>query len=92
MRAVFSRFAPQAAMKTLQDQDLSFGLPDNVVAFPRACRSRPAPTGETAHSPSRAARPTAMTGAEMNARLLVLLGICTTSAAIVLSTVHFLQG
>jgi hypothetical protein len=33
-----------------------------------------------------------MTGAEMNARLLVLLGICTTSAAIVLSTVHILQG
>jgi hypothetical protein len=33
-----------------------------------------------------------VTGAELNARLLVLLGICTTSAAIALSAVHVLQG
>ena len=33
-----------------------------------------------------------MSGAELNARLMVLLGICVSSAAALVSAVHFLQG
>ena len=33
-----------------------------------------------------------MTGAELNARLMVLLGICVTSATAIVSAAHFLQG
>jgi len=66
-------------------------LRDNVVMFPGARRPcpqhqriplRPAPHKQAA----------AMSGAELNARLVVLLGICVSCAAALVSAVHFLQG
>lgn len=67
--------------------------PNNVIAFPGARRGRLAPIAETSHpSPRRNTRPVAITGAELNARLLMLLGICMTGAAIALSAVRILQG
>lgn len=63
-------------------------LPDNVVMFPGTRRSRPQhPTGS---APRRATA--ALSGAELNARLMVLFGICAGSAAALVSAVHFLQG
>jgi hypothetical protein len=69
-------------------QNHGHALPDNVVMFPGACRSRlqhqslPVP-----------AKPAAtVSGAELNARLLVLFGICVSSAAALVSAVHFLVG
>ena len=60
-------------------------LPDNVVMFPGArCPRRSIP------APPRQA--TAVSGAELNARLMLLLGICAGSAGILVSAVHFLQG
>jgi hypothetical protein len=80
----------------LKDQGLNVdNLPDNVVAFPGARRSRPAAypaTGFGHPSPRCNQGAAAISGAELNARLLLLLGICTTSAAIALSAVHVLQG
>ena len=68
-------------------------LPNNVIAFPGARRGCLAPIAETGRpSPRRNARPAAITGAELNARLLMLLGICMTGAAIALSAVRILQG
>ena len=71
-------------------------LPDNVVEFPRAYRGRPAASPladetrrSSLHGRNRAA---AISGAELNARLLILFGICTTSAAIAVSSVHVLLG
>jgi len=75
-------------------QDHGRTLPDNVVAFPGVRRTRPQHQS-LAHEP---VRPTphrgaaVMPGAELNARLMVLLGICVTSAAAVVSAAHFLQG
>jgi hypothetical protein len=77
----------QTAMMNIQDPRVNHhALPDNVVPFPRANRARS--TSFVAALP----RKQPVTGAELNARLLVLLGICTTSAAIALSAVHILQG
>jgi hypothetical protein len=71
-------------------------LPDNVVAFSCARRGRPATSrqvDETGRSsPHRCKRPVAISGAEMNARLLILFGICATSAALAVSSVHILLG
>jgi hypothetical protein len=68
-------------------------FPANVVAFPCARRRPTATESETARSALRSSkRPVAVSAAEINARLLVLLGICTTSAVIVLSAVHLLHG
>ena len=64
---------------------------DNVIAFPRA-RARTAAPAPAQLSYHRSRRPVAVTGAELNARLLILLGICTTSATVVLSAVHILHG
>lgn len=64
---------------------------DNVIAFPRA-RVRSAEAALVQSSFHRSRRPAAVTGAELNARLLILLGICTTSATVVLSAVHILHG
>ena len=69
-------------------------LPDNVVAFP-SVRRTPPEHQSLAHEPVRSAphrRAAVMSGAELNARLMVLLGICVTSAAAVVSAAHFLQG
>lgn len=64
---------------------------DNVVAFPNPYRRRPQVTVEIPQS-SRDRRAAALSGAELNARLLILLGICTSSAAIVLTAAHILHG
>jgi hypothetical protein len=69
-------------------------LPDNVVAFPGVRRTRPQHQS-LVHQPIRSAphrRAAVMSGAEVNARLMVLLGICVTSAAVIVSAAHFLQG
>lgn len=66
--------------------------PDNVVAFPGAHRSRTTKAADIPGPPlPRNKRSVAAMGAEINARLLILLGICTTSAAVALSAVHILQ-
>jgi hypothetical protein len=73
-------------------QDHGRTLPDNVVAFPGVRRTSPQ---SLAHEPIRSApcrRAAVTSGAELNARLMVLLGICVTSAAAVVSAAHFLQG
>jgi hypothetical protein len=79
-------------MTNVQTHGLNFERPDNVVVFPRTCRARAAVLGAARPPLHHNRRPIAVTGAELNARLLILLGICTTSAAIVLSVVHMLQG
>jgi hypothetical protein len=67
--------------------------PDNVVEFPSAYRRRAQLGSEFPQSRSpRGKRATALSGAELNARLLILLGICTSSAAIILTATHILQG
>lgn len=67
-------------------------FPDNVVAFPRTHCSRAARLADIPRPRRpRDKRPLAAMGAEINARLLILLGICTTSAAAALSAVHILQ-
>jgi hypothetical protein len=97
MRADLSRLPQRAAMMSLQDHGFNLHtLPRNVVAFPGTRSGRPpmfhAANGTTCQSPHRSKRPVAVAGAELNARLMVLLGICVTSAAIALSAVHILQG
>lgn len=75
-------------------QDLGRTLPDNVVAFPGVRRTRPqhqSPAQEPIRSAPRR-RAAVTSGAELNARLMVLLGICVTSATAVVSAAHFLQG
>jgi hypothetical protein len=83
-------------------------LPDNVIAFPGTHRMRPsilppefaragnlrcaAPRPNTRPNTPANTRAAAMAGAALNARLLMLLGICTTSLVVVLSAVHVLHG
>lgn len=67
-------------------QDHGRTLPDNVVAFPGVRHAR------LQHQQPAHRRAAAISGAELNARLMVLLGICVTSAAAVVSAAHFLQG
>jgi uncharacterized membrane protein YphA (DoxX/SURF4 family) len=92
IRAEFSRFSLQAA--SMHSQNHCFkALPANVVAFPCAHRCTAATASEIVRPSSRSSkRLVAASGAEINARLLVLLGICTTNAAVVLSAVHLLHG
>jgi hypothetical protein len=67
--------------------------PTNVIAFPGTRRGCLAPIAETRQpTPRRNTRPAAIAGAELNARLLMLLGICITGAVIALSAVRILQG
>jgi hypothetical protein len=72
-------------------QDHGHALPDNVVMFPGAARSRlqhrPLPVRSAPRRPAAV-----VSSAELNARLMVLLGICVSSAAAIVSAVHFLQG
>lgn len=76
-----------------QDQGANFdALPSNVIAFPGARRGRPATTAEAGRSLPHRSRQPALGGAELNARLLILFAICTSSAAALLSAVHILQG
>jgi len=68
--------------------DIDLGArPSNVVPFPRKRRDVP-----TAIPESRRARQAAITIAQLNARLLLLLGICTMSATSALVAVHILHG
>jgi hypothetical protein len=63
-------------------------LPSNVVPFPRACREIP-----TAIPDARKAKQSAaVSAAQLNARLLILLGICTMSATSALLAVYLLHG
>ena len=65
-------------------------LPDNVVMFPGARRPRPQhsfPLHPAARKPAAA-----VSGADLNARLMILLGVCVSGAAMLVSVVHFLQG
>jgi hypothetical protein len=66
---------------------------NNVVEFPGVHRRRAQIAMERpqARSPRRE-RAVALSGAEVNVRLLILLGICTSSAAIILTATHILQG
>lgn len=76
-------------------QDHGRTLPDNVVAFPGVRRFHPqhqSPAHEPARSAPHRRAGAVMSGGELNARLTVLLGICVTSAAAVVSAAHFLQG
>jgi len=66
-------------------------LPCNIIAFPDARRPRPA-VAASARAPRQGNRSMALTGAELNARLLILLGICTTGATGLLLAVRFLHG
>jgi hypothetical protein len=67
-------------------------LSDNVIAFPGAHRGeRMRAAVITRSSSARDRRAVALSGAELNGRLLLLLGICMSSAAILLSAVHILQ-
>lgn len=75
-------------------QDHGRTLPDNVVAFPGVRRGSPQHQS-LAHEQVQSAphrRAAVMSGAELNARLMVLLGICLTSATAVVSAAHFLHG
>ena len=65
--------------------------PCNIIAFPDARRARAA-IAASACAPRRGNRSMALTGAELSARLLILLGICTTGAAGLLLAVRFLHG
>lgn len=69
-------------------QNHGHALPDNVVMFPGVRRSRL----QHPSSPGRSKPAAAVSGAELNARLLVLLGICVSSVAALVSAVHFLVG
>jgi hypothetical protein len=61
--------------------------PSNVVPFPGTRRQVP-----TAIPESRPARQAAITVAQLNARLLLLLGVCTMSATSALLAVRLLHG
>ena len=74
-------------MMKFQDHSAGPGaFPSNVVAFPRVSRSR------ATLAPRPMARAVAITAADVNARLLVLLGICLSGATIALLAVHILHG
>jgi hypothetical protein len=72
-------------------QNHGTALPDNVVMFPGA--RRPCPQHQSIPvRPAPHRQAAAMSGPDLNARLMVLLGICVSSAAALVSVVHFLQG
>jgi hypothetical protein len=73
-------------------QDHGRTLPDNVVAFPGVRRTRPQHQSQEPVQSAPRRRAAVMTGAELNARLMVLLGICVTSATALVSAAHFLHG
>ena len=91
-RVELNRFPLQAA--SMHSQDHGFETrPANVVAFPAVHRCTAATAAETVHpSTPCSKRPAALSAAEINARLVILLGICVTSAVVVLSAAHLLQG
>jgi hypothetical protein len=74
--------------KAEEDDICVRALPSNVVPFPRVRRDIPTAIPE----PRRAKQPAAIAPAQLNARLLLLLGICTMSATSVLLAVHLLYG
>ncbi len=77
----------QAATMTFQTHPTN-----NVVEFPGVHRRRAQLAAELAQARSpRRECAVALSGAELNVRLLILLGICTSSAAIILTAAHILQ-
>ncbi len=64
--------------------------PDNVIAFPRPSRGGVGKPARIARK-ARGERAISVSGADLNARLLLLLGICVSSAAILFLAVHILQ-
>ena len=85
--ADLSCFPLLAAMITSQNH-----RSNNVVAFPTVHRRHERIAAEPPRPSSlRSKHRTAVSGAEINARLLILLGICTTSAVIILTAAHMLQ-
>lgn len=98
------RFEPNAILRRLtlrvtrmNHQDhraMTNSLPDNVIAFPGTHRIRSAEWAGDVRcaAPRPNIRAAAMTGAEFNARLLILLGICTASLLAVLSAIHVMHG
>jgi hypothetical protein len=80
-----------AAMTNRQDHCPA--LPGNVVAPPARRRERPFCSADAAVPlPLRGRRTSAVTGAELNARLMILFGICATGATIAVCAAHFVQG
>jgi hypothetical protein len=65
--------------------------PDNVVMFPASRCARPQDRGVSQH-PASHPRSAALSGAELNARLVILLCICVSGAAALVSAAHFLHG
>jgi hypothetical protein len=61
--------------------------PDNVVMFPALRRAQP--QRRPASAPRR--RAAALSGAELNARLMILLCICVSGATALVSAAHFLH-
>jgi hypothetical protein len=90
-RNSFGLPVPAAIMRPkgkAESSELDLGArPSNVVPFPRARRGTPIPIPAP-----RRNRPTAAAAAHLNARLLLLLGICTMSATSALLAVHILYG
>ena len=81
-----------AAMK-LQDSGTGSGaLAGNIIAFRGGRRGWSALSEASVPARPGKRQAAAMTGAEINARLLVLLGICTTTAAGLLLAVRILHG
>jgi len=88
-------------MSVQDHRTMTNSLPDNIIAFPGAHRTRPhilpveLPRTRDGHGAARrpnARAAAAIAGAELNARLLMLLGICTTSLVVVLSAIHVWHG
>jgi len=78
------QIAMMRPIETAEKSDAPYrALPRNVIPFPRAHRAIPmAASWQPRHDAA----------AEINARLLILLGICSISASSVLLAVHILHG
>lgn len=70
--------------------------PDNVVMFPAARRAQPqrrTTSGRSAaDQPAPPRRMPALSGAALNERLMILLCICVSGAAALVSAAHLLHG
>lgn len=64
--------------------------PDNVVMFPAKYRARPQRRPDL-DRPAPHRRVTALSGAALNVRLMLLLCICVSGAAALVSAAHFLH-
>jgi hypothetical protein len=62
--------------------------PDNVLIFPASRRAQP----QCRPASATRRRAAALSGAELNARLMILLCICVSGAVALVSAAHFLHG